>query len=189
MRAMRHAPTTLMATCVPHRGRLSPKRRSRRDEHGASLVEFALVLPVFMMLVLGMFTGGLAYNRKLAVTQASREAARFGATYPLAAEANIDNWLTTVTNIAVSSSDGELGSSSTGRVICVAYLSPSQTRQRTLTGTSVAFANSSCFTDGRPSNETRVQVVSERTSTLEALAFSRDLILRSQGVARFEAFP
>ena len=38
--------------------------RSEPGERGAALVEFALILPVFMMLVLGMFSGGIAYNHK-----------------------------------------------------------------------------------------------------------------------------
>ena len=46
-------------------------------------MEFALVLPVLVMLVFGMLTGGILYNQQLALTQAAREGARYGATLPL----------------------------------------------------------------------------------------------------------
>lgn len=161
--------------------------RTRRDDAGASLVEFALVLPLFMMLLLGMFTGGLAYSRKLAVTQATREGARYGATLPLSAEPTVDLWLQRVSDVAVASSDGELSPSVTGMQVCVAYVPGSGTPRRVLrVGSSTTFSNATCFTDGR-TGESRVQVVGSRPSTLEALVWSRDLDLLSRAVARFEA--
>lgn len=53
-----------------------------RDEGGANAVEFALVLPVLVMLVFGVLWGGLALNSQVALNQSAREAARFGATLP-----------------------------------------------------------------------------------------------------------
>ena len=52
------------------RGR-TPWRR-HGVERGAALVEFALILPVFMILVLGTFTGAIAYNQKLDLAHAAR---------------------------------------------------------------------------------------------------------------------
>lgn len=43
---------------------------SRRDE-GQSLIEFALVLPVFMLMVTGIFVFGIAYNNWLVLTDAT----------------------------------------------------------------------------------------------------------------------
>ena len=48
------------------------------------MVQFALILPLFMMLVLGMLTGGASYNRQLGLTHAALEGARYGATLPAA---------------------------------------------------------------------------------------------------------
>ncbi len=45
--------------------------RRRRRERGASLVEFALILPVFLMLLFGMITAGLALNDKQQMTHVS----------------------------------------------------------------------------------------------------------------------
>jgi hypothetical protein len=54
----------------------------RRVDAGASLVEFALIVPVFLMLLFGMITGGLALNEKQQMTHATREGARYAATVP-----------------------------------------------------------------------------------------------------------
>src|SRR5712691_4500636 len=61
-----------------------PLRLSRAGdgERGAAMVEFALLLPVFMMLVMGAFSGAIAYNQKLDLAHAAREGARYGATLP-----------------------------------------------------------------------------------------------------------
>ena len=50
-----------------------------RNEKGASAVEFALVLPVFVMLVFGIFQFGIAFNNWIAITHAAREGARLAA--------------------------------------------------------------------------------------------------------------
>jgi Flp pilus assembly protein TadG len=48
----------------------------KRDERGAALVEFALIVPVLVMLLMGLIECGRAYNMKLAVEAAAREGAR-----------------------------------------------------------------------------------------------------------------
>src|SRR5688500_18036442 len=78
-------------------------RGGGRDERGASLVEFALILPVFMMLLLGMFTGGMAYNRRLTITSAAREGGRYAATLPTAAYGTVDLWLADVAAVVETS--------------------------------------------------------------------------------------
>ncbi|HUP84127.1 MAG TPA: TadE family protein [Acidimicrobiales bacterium] len=168
--------------------RLGLLRASSR-ESGAALVEFAIVLPVFMMLLLGMMTGGLAYSRKLSVAQAAREGARFGATLPITASLPRDAWLPRVGNLTIASSDGELAPDKAGRSVCIAHVPASGTaRKWEVVGTAApVLADGTCIgADGR-NGETRVQVVVGRTSTLEALVFSRDLALESHAVARFES--
>jgi Flp pilus assembly protein TadG len=51
----------------------------REHQRGQGLVEFALVLPLFLMLLLIMLEFGIAYNHLLTVGLASREGARTGA--------------------------------------------------------------------------------------------------------------
>jgi Flp pilus assembly protein TadG len=50
-----------MGARIRHAGRVLTSSRSR-TERGAALVEFAIILPVFMIIVLGMFSGAVAYN-------------------------------------------------------------------------------------------------------------------------------
>jgi len=46
------------------------------SERGAAAVEFALILPVFIILLFGIIEFGAAYNAQILVTNAAREAAR-----------------------------------------------------------------------------------------------------------------
>lgn len=47
-----------------------------RSRSGQSLVEFAMVLPLLLLLVMGVFEFGRAWNAYQVITDASREAAR-----------------------------------------------------------------------------------------------------------------
>ena len=49
-----------------------------RDEHGGSLVEFAIVMPILLLLVAGLVEFGILYYDKQVLTNASREGARAG---------------------------------------------------------------------------------------------------------------
>jgi len=49
---------------------------------GSALVEFALVAPILVMLILLMVQYGLVMNRMLTLSHAAREAARYAAVHP-----------------------------------------------------------------------------------------------------------
>ncbi|MGO4583843.1 TadE/TadG family type IV pilus assembly protein [Arthrobacter sp. 2RAF6] len=51
-------------------------RTSRNNERGAVAVEFALVAPILISLIIAIVEFSNAYNIQVSVTQASREAAR-----------------------------------------------------------------------------------------------------------------
>ena len=53
-------------------------RNARRDR-GAAAVEFALLLPVLLLLVFGLIDFGRALNAQITLTQAAREGARLAA--------------------------------------------------------------------------------------------------------------
>jgi Flp pilus assembly protein TadG len=59
----------------------SDAKRGMRSERGAVAVEFAILLPVFLLLVFGICDFGHAYYMKQLVTNASREGARYGVRY------------------------------------------------------------------------------------------------------------
>ena len=48
-------------------------------EKGASAVEFAIILPILVMLVFGIIQFGLVFNKYIAITHATREGARLAA--------------------------------------------------------------------------------------------------------------
>lgn len=55
------------------------KRLRRRDEKGAALVEFALAIPIFLVLIALVFDVGLGYSAARSSSAAARSAARVGA--------------------------------------------------------------------------------------------------------------
>jgi Flp pilus assembly protein TadG len=63
-----------------------PLRARRKDgDRGAAAVEFALVLPILLLLVFGIIDFGRALNAQLTITQAAREGVRLAALgYPAA---------------------------------------------------------------------------------------------------------
>ena len=54
------------------------RMRRARDDEGAVLIEFAIVIGLFFLLVFGMVDFGLAINTKTQMTNAGREGARLG---------------------------------------------------------------------------------------------------------------
>jgi len=50
-----------------------------RNEKGTSAVEFALVLPIFVSVIFGIFQFGIAFNNWIAITHAAREGVRLAA--------------------------------------------------------------------------------------------------------------
>lgn len=57
----------------------------RRGQDGAAAVEFALLLPLLVLLLFGFIQFGIAFNTKIQATNAAREGARM-------AVVGIDNW-------------------------------------------------------------------------------------------------
>lgn len=53
-------------------------RRRRDGERGQGMVEFAMLVPVFMLLLLGMLEFGFLFDHTLTLQYASREGARVG---------------------------------------------------------------------------------------------------------------
>jgi Flp pilus assembly protein TadG len=67
----------------------SGRQNHRSEGHrGQALVEFALVVPLFLLLIAGMIDFGLGLNASITVTNAAREGARQGTISPVAATIN-----------------------------------------------------------------------------------------------------
>jgi Flp pilus assembly protein TadG len=58
------------------------RRKTGANDRGAEAVEFALVVPLFLLLVFGIIDFGFMINRDTMVNNASREGAREGALNP-----------------------------------------------------------------------------------------------------------
>ena len=57
-------------------------RTALADTRATQIAEFAVALPLLLVMVVGIFDFGNAYNLKQKVTNAARDAARFGASEP-----------------------------------------------------------------------------------------------------------
>ncbi len=69
---------------------ISSGRNNGSNERGAALVELALVLSFLILLVLGIFEVGTAWNTSQGVTQASRSGARVGSQLAVRGEADYE---------------------------------------------------------------------------------------------------
>lgn len=148
------------------------------------MIEMAIVLPLLIVLLVGTITAGVAYGRSNSVQNAAREASRFAATLP----GPIDTaWLQTVRDVARSAALGDLASTVPGQFICVAYVDgTANTRLTDTGGVQVVTPGSSCFNDGRPAGEARIQVVTSRQVRIEAVFYGWNVTLRSEAAARYE---
>jgi len=59
---------------------VSTRSRARRKSRGQSMVEFALVFPLFILLLAGMIDFGMGLFSYMSVINGAREGARYGAT-------------------------------------------------------------------------------------------------------------
>jgi Flp pilus assembly protein TadG len=156
------------------------------DESGAAMVEMAFVVILLVMLLLGTITSAVAYGQDNSIQNAAREASRFGATL---AGPNDTAWLQSVRDVARAASSGHLDSSVPGEFICVAVGDGTSWESLTDTGGVEAEPDVHCFNDGRPTGEIRVQVVTERDTSIQAVVFDIDVTLSADAAARYERTP
>jgi len=162
----------------------------RGNERGAALVEFVVILPLFVILVMGLVSGGTLYNHKSNLVNAAREGARYGATIPQnqctpSANCGGQTWAQLVQLVVTQRSNGDL---TTGQV-CVALVSGSNGTVVGDTSQSSFTTNgtSQCYNDGNGDTGTRVQVSARRTGDAINLAFSTiPVTLTTSSTAKFE---
>ena len=169
-------------------------RKRKTSESGAALVEFALILPVFMILVLGVFSGAVVYNQKLDLSHAAREGARFGSVLKTPVNGGTftgacsgQTWVQCVQGVVVDRSGGDL-SASTGTV-CVALVNDDTTvYTETGHGASDFSTNgtSNCDSSDSPGRGKHVQVVAQRTGKIEALVLKWNMQLKANASAKYE---
>ena len=161
------------------------------------MVEFALIMPVFMILIFGGITASLVYQDRSAVVNAVREGSRFGATLPYA-QCDTTSYCTSCAQFLAQlvqyatqkRSEGALSLSQ----ICVALVTGSTGSIYThtggvySTGTTSAFPTTGCFDDGNAYTETRVHVAAIKDGEKINLVFHAfPLSLTSKSIARYES--
>ncbi len=154
--------------------RLRRRAGWRSGERGASLVEFALPLPLVFALFLGIISGGATYHRKISVVDAVREGGRYGsslvvATTPGGAVARENQ----VRQRVVDMSGGEL----TEGDVCVKLVFPTGGTECGVADPPGASLEASIHL---------VKVSASRQSTIEFVFFSRTVTLSSAMAARYE---
>ncbi|MDQ1568119.1 MAG: hypothetical protein QOF96_2999 [Actinomycetota bacterium] len=158
-------------------------------ERGAALVEFALVLPLVLMLTFGMVTSAMAYNHKMDLTHAAREGARYGATLPRDQCIGSPNpcgtstWAQVVRSVVVQRSLGDVASVD----VCVALVTgnPGATTSGFFVGSTRS--DNLCFDDGNGDSGDRVQIAVKRTTDkINGILFNFPVTLTSQATAKFE---
>ena len=165
---------------------------SGERERGAALVEFALIIPLLLVVMLGIITGGIGLNRNISLNNAAREGARYGATLPI--DGDMTAWLNAVADVAIDSATGDLDNGEPGRTVCVAFVHPAgggptdQTTRLIVSeaGLRTVTVGNVCHADGRPNDERRVQVDVARTTELEVVVWSRDITIEGASTARYE---
>ncbi len=158
--------------------------RRRQGDRGAAMVEFALILPVVMSLLLGLVTGGALYNKKLAMTSASREGSRFGATLDGPTVAPSLGWASDVQKRTQELASSDLALSN----ICVSLV-------KVGTGNVYSQLGTDCDTEATPpsnpstaaTGDCLVKVwVRKPNQKLQAMFFSVDIDLTTSTVSRYE---
>lgn len=163
-------------------------RHARRDDdRGAAAVEFALLLPLFVVLVFGIISSGFAFERWINVTQASRETSRFAATYPVPTT-GITDWFTKIHDVAVESAGIDVTKPGS-YFLCVRFVNEAgpgtvpATQQQTW-GT-LSTAGASC--NGSTSGDNRVEIAIQRAADFTLIFTPKVTIpVTGRNTSRFE---
>lgn len=143
-------------------------------ESGASLVEFAISVPLVMSLLLGIFTGGAAYFKKISLVDAVREGSRYGATLAVASgTGGLTEWQTRVKFRVAAFGDGEF----TAAAVCAQLVYP--------TGSSECGVSDPPGAGFEP-NVRVVKVSVSRPVTVQFVWFSTSPTLTAKLAARYE---
>lgn len=172
------------------------KRSTGRSgsERGAAIVEFALVLPILMALVIGIVTMGAALNDKQSLTHAAREGTRYGSRLPTDQTFESGTWATNVRDVTLARSGGDLDTEA-GAEVCVSLVSgsPATTFSGPFPATSYSTASGSVACDPSETYEVtdeddglRVQVRVTRPAVIEAIFFSMSVDVASDATMQSE---
>jgi hypothetical protein len=156
------------------------------------MVEFALVVVLLMMLVMGIISFGITFNRNITIESAARESARFAATFPVAdsSTGDLDGWLIDVAQAAEDAAAGVLDPGADGRSICVAQGADSTFEKIEVTGFTLAASGTrssgECFANIAPTDQTVVQVQLEGDGWIQVVVYQMTPTLTGEATNRYE---
>lgn len=163
----------------------------RERERGASLVEFALIAPLFFAIALGMITGGFALSKKNSVTNAVREGGRLGATlYDSDPTWTWDDWADDVKDRVVDVAGNDLDDDE----ICVQLIDTkdtSSTADDVILGDYPSTGCPASLLGGAPltpqsADGCLVKVWAQTEADLEVIFFTQPLTLEGSAVGVYE---
>lgn len=93
----------------------------KRSVHAQSLVEFALLVPLLMLILLGAIDLGRAFSAYVAITNAAREGARYGSAHFRDGSGNLNAAAMANRAIQEASLNGIVITSSDVQVVCAPF--------------------------------------------------------------------
>ena len=158
-------------------------RRTQRNDRGAALIEFALVLPVLAMLIVGLFSSAMIYDSNMSLTHSAREGARYGATVPEDQTFSTGTWADNVEALVRQRG----GDSLIAADVCVALVQGSPATAVSADHSTEPGA-AACYDDSASGEEElRVQISASKKMTLDVVAFSREVTLTATASSRHES--
>jgi Flp pilus assembly protein TadG len=152
----------------------------KRSERGAAALEFALIVPVLLTLLMGTVTTGLVYSNHLTATNAVREAARYGA----AADATVPaTWASSVQTRVQQTYFGSTGSSPTDDEICVDLVTAAGVTLASNGGSACGTAPSA--PSGMAAGSCAVRVWMAHPEQIQLVVTELDLTIGAQSVAYY----
>jgi Flp pilus assembly protein TadG len=172
--------------------RTQGRRVGHRDEEGAAIIEFALLAPILLMLLLGTITTALSFSNAIGLTSAVREGSRFGAT----ADATLGTW---ADDVIAKTRTSQFDDSPTtpATAVCVKLMKWSSTGTPTTVVPSTCSAGSSAtgadaaagyppIPSGLTSGQCVVLIGAARPYQINAVLINWDRQILRGAVARYE---
>jgi Flp pilus assembly protein TadG len=165
-------------------------RRRAHGDQGAAAVEFALLLPLFLMLCFGSISGGIVFNDKLSLTQGVREAARYGATYTSGGTPNsvasATTFLTEVRRVAKGDTFDQLSKGSVAYCVMFKNATSGTTYYLGDADTNAQVGRCPDLASAVTLDPGTVSVLGTRSASIELIVTRYAINLASFAVARFE---
>lgn len=175
------------------------KSERRRSQIGAAAVEFALVVPILIVLLFGITTAGLSYSQALGMANGTREGSRFGATTIVATTSppyTQTQWETWADQVITRTRASMTDASSASTSVCVQIFKNSGAVDAVPTNvlpTARCNIPSGAPTTGNPptpptvaASSCVVAVWSVRRGDINALLYRFSPVIQRESIARYE---